>query len=417
MGKFIINGGNELVGELKIQGSKNAALPLLAASLLSDEEVVLCNVPDLIDVQNMCKIMHDLGVTTIKGKEGEIHIRANKADSYTIASPTAKELRSSIFLLGAILSKKKKAIVSYPGGCDIGLRPIDIHIKALKDLGVEIEEKAGYVYCDASKMRPGEVYLEYPSVGATENVILASVKTNGYTILHNAAREPEIVELQNFLNKMGAKITGAGSTKIIIQGKEYLNGTKYTVMPDRIVAGTYLISLLMNGGEIGFKGLKRNHIHSLLCKLPKNSCFLRYNNDIIYIQSQGRPRSVDHITTMPYPGFPTDLQAPFMALQCISDGTCVITENIFENRFHHVPELRKMGADIIIQDRTAIVKGVKELVGAEVYAHDLRGGAALVLAGLVAKGVTVVNDIYHIDRGYERMEETLNKLGANITRI
>lgn len=417
MGKFIIHGGNELFGEIGVQGSKNAALPLLAAAVLSDEEVKLSNVPALIDVENMIKIMQCLGVKCKKTDKNAYTINAGEVSTYTIISPTAKELRSSVFLLGAILSKKKKAVVSYPGGCDIGLRPIDIHIKALRDLGVEIEEKAGYVYCNAEKMRPGEVYLDYPSVGATENVILATVKTNGFTILHNAAREPEIVELQCFLNKMGAKISGAGTTKIIIQGKERLKGAEHIVMPDRIVAGTYLISVLMNGGKIGFTGLKRNHINSLLSKLPKNSCNLSYNNDIIFIQSKGRLRSVDHISTMPYPGFPTDLQAPFMALQCISEGTSVITENIFENRFRHVPELRKMGANILIQDRTAVVKGVPYLTGAEVFAQDLRGGAALVLAGLSAKGVTVVNDVYHIDRGYEKMEEVLKKIGADITRL
>ena len=318
--------------------------------------------------------------------------------------------------MGAVLSEKKRAIVSYPGGCDIGLRPIDIHIKALRELGVMIEEKSGLIYCDASGIRSGEVYLDYPSVGATENVILATVNLKGTTIIHNAAREPEIIDLQNFINKMGGKVSGAGTTTVIVSGISKLKGVNFSVMSDRIATGTYLLALLICGGEIALESADKADVNSILSKLPKNCCQISYNNDIIYIKSDKRIKSVECISTQPYPGFPTDLQAPFTSLECISEGTCVLTENIFENRFRHVPELRKMGADIIIKDKTAIIKGVKNLTGAETYARDLRGGAALVLAGLAAKGKTVVHDVYHIDRGYDKMDKVLKNLGADIVR-
>lgn len=416
MGKFIIEGGKKLVGEIEIQGAKNAALPILAAAIMTENTVKIHNVPNLIDVDNMLRILRNLGVNAEQdGKT--VTVRADKVNSHSIENNLAKELRSSIFLLGAVLSRKKCAVVAYPGGCDIGLRPIDIHIKALKDLGVKIEEKAGYVYCDGKDAKAGEVCLDYPSVGATENVILAATGLKGTSVIYNAAREPEIVELQNFLNSMGGKVRGAGTPRITVEGTESLNGTEYTVMPDRIVAGTYMIAVIMNGGEVALKGVKGTEINSLISKLSKNSCNIATDNGIIYIKAKGRPKAINYISTQPYPGFPTDLQAPFMALQTISLGTCVLTENIFENRFRHVPELRKMGADIIVKDKTAVIKGVTNLVGAEVYAQDLRGGAALVLAGLTARGITVVNDVYHVDRGYENIEKQLTELGANIIRV
>lgn len=416
MGRFIIEGGRKLVGEIEIQGAKNAALPILAAAVMTGETVKVHNVPKLIDVDNMLKILRNLGVYAEQNGR-TVTVKADKVNSHSIGNTLAKELRSSVFLLGAVLSRKKCAVVAYPGGCDIGLRPIDIHIKALKDLGVRIEEKAGYVYCDGSNAKAGEVCLDYPSVGATENVVLAATGLKGTSVIYNAAREPEIVELQNFLNSMGGKVRGAGTPRITVEGTENLHGTEYKVMPDRIVAGTYLIAAIMNGGEVALKGIKGTEINSLLSKLSKNSCNITMDNGIIYVKAKGRPKAINYISTQPYPGFPTDLQAPFMALQTISLGTCVLTENIFENRFRHVPELRKMGADIIVKDKTAVIKGVSGLVGAEVYAQDLRGGAALVLAGLAAHGITVVNDVYHVDRGYENMEKILTELGANIIRV
>ena len=416
MNKFVIYGGKKLFGEVEIQGSKNAVLPLLAGAIITEEKVTIDNVPRLVDVDNMINILKSLGADVVFENK-RVVVNPEGISSFSISASLAKELRSSIFLLGAVLARKKRAIVAYPGGCDIGLRPIDIHIKALKDLGVKIEETAGYIYCDANEMSGGEVYLDYPSVGATENVILSSVLSNGMTIIYNSAREPEIVELQRFLNLCGARIIGAGTSKITIEGVSRLKGCSYRTMPDRIATGTYAIATLMTGGEVALKGAKIGDINSIFSKIPKNSCNITQSNGIIFIKAKGNPISVDNVSTQPYPGFPTDLQAPFMALQTISRGTCVITENIFENRFRHVPELKKMGADIIIKDRTAVIKGVPKLVGAEVYARDLRGGASLVLAGLSAEGTTIVNDTYHIDRGYENIEKVFTRLGANIIRI
>ena len=415
MEKFIINGGNKLYGEIDVQGAKNTILPLFAAALLTEEMVEISNVPSLVDVDNMIKILENLGAKVERNADVAI-INAKHLTSFDIPNELAKELRSSVFLLGSVLSRQKYAKVAYPGGCDIGLRPIDIHIKGLRDLNVRIEESAGYIYCDATDMQNGEVNLDYPSVGATENIILATVLTEGCTVIHNAACEPEIVDLQRFLNKMGAKISGAGSSTIIINGVERLKGTRFRAMPDRIVAGTYAIATAMTGGDVLLKGARSVDMRPLLSKLAKTSCIITHNSDNIHIRATRRPVSITAITTQPHPGFPTDLQAPIMALQTVSEGICVLTENIFENRFRHVGELRKMGADIIINGRTAVIRGVDKLSGAEVYAQDLRGGAALVLAGLSADGVTVVNDVHHIDRGYESMEKALRKLGADIRR-
>lgn len=416
MGKFIINGGNKLYGEVQIQSAKNAVLPLFAAALLTEEEIIIKNVPELIDVDNMIKIICNIGAV-VKKEEHTVSIKAQDITSHNIPNSLAKELRSSIFLLGAVLSRKKHAKVAFPGGCDIGMRPIDIHIKGLRDLNVKIEEKAGYIFCDATKLICGEISLDYPSVGATENVMLAAVMANGRTIIHNAACEPEIVDLQNFLNKMGAKIYGAGSSVVVIEGVKKLHGITYEAMPDRIVAGTYLLATAICGGEVLLKNAKMEDIRSLCAKLSKSSCHIEHFNDNILIKAETRPTSVVSVTTQPYPGFPTDLQAPMMTLQSVSEGICVITENIFENRFRHVSELRKMGADIMINNRTAVIKGVPRLTAAEVNAQDLRGGAALVLAGLNAKGTTIINDIYHIDRGYQSIEKVFTKLGADIIRV
>lgn len=416
MDKLLISGGKKLYGEIKIQGSKNAALPILAATVMIDGKIVLDNVPRLIDVYNMLEILSRLGIRT-KFENNSVLIDASNVKNCDVKSALAKELRSSVFLLGAILSRKKEAIVAYPGGCDIGLRPIDIHIKALKELGVKIEETAGYIKCNGKNARAGDLCLDYPSVGATENVMLASVFLKGKTTILNAAREPEIIELQEFLNRCGAKISGAGTSKITIEGVERLIPCVYRIGYDRIALGTYAIAVATIGGKIGIKGASWVEMNSLLFKLIKNSCNITYENGIIYIIADGRNKSVKRISTQPYPGFATDLQAPFMVMQAVAEGTCVLTENIFENRFRHVSELRKMGADIIIEDRTAIIRGVDKLFGTDVYAKDLRGGAGLVVAGLVAEGDTVLNDLYHVDRGYENIEKTFAELGAEIKRI
>lgn len=416
MSKFVINGGKELCGSIKIQGAKNAVLPLFAASILTEDKVIIENVPNLIDVHNMSQILMSLGVDVVRyGNIAEI--TATRLKSHEIHNRLAKELRSSIFLLGSILARQQYAKVAYPGGCDIGLRPIDIHIKGLRELNVRIVERSGYIFCDATKMCGAEVNLDYPSVGATENVMLAATKAKGLTIIRNAACEPEIRDLQNFLNVMGAKIQGAGTSTIRIQGVEELHGATYRAMPDRIVAGTFAIAVAMAGGEITLTHANAEDINSLLSKLGKTSCHITHKDDNIFIQAKARRLAIESIATQPYPGFPTDLQAPVMALQTVSEGICILTENVFENRFRHVNELKKMGADITPNGKTAVIKGISQLQGAEVDAQDLRGGAALVLAGLNAQGTTVINDIFHIDRGYEHLEEALKSLGADINRI
>ena len=416
MSKYIIEGGRPLFGNVDVQGAKNAVLPIFAACVLTESDVVIRRVPDLADVVSMENILRNLGVTV--KKEGDVRIlSAKNMNSDNIPNDLAKELRSSVFLLGSVIGRMKRARVAYPGGCDIGLRPIDIHIKGLRDLGVIIEERAGYLFCDGTKMRGGEVVLDYPSVGATENVMLAAVLAKGDTIVRNAAREPEIIDLQNFLLSIGAQIKGAGTSEIHIRGVSKLGGTEFTVMPDRICLGTWLLAVASCGGEVVLSGGRKAEIYSLLCKIDKSSCHIQEENGMIIIKASGMPVCSERISTRPYPGFPTDLQAQYCAYASAARGTCVVTENIFENRFRHVPELIKMGVDITVRDRVAVIKGTGYLSGAEVTARDLRGGAALVIAGLAAHGRTVIDDIRHIDRGYEAMEKTLSNIGAKIVRV
>lgn len=415
MSDIRITGGQKLFGEVRNKGAKNSALPLIAAAILTEEEVVLYDVPDITDVRNMLRIVDDLGAKT-SFSDGILHIRSDGIDKNVIEGAVTKELRSSFFLLGSVLSRFESARVAYPGGCDIGLRPIDLHVKSLRDLGYAVEEKGGEVHCKKIKKTGGQVFLDYPSVGATENVILASVKSEGEVTLHNAACEPEIVDLQTFLRKMGANVEGAGTPTVRIRGVRRLRGGEHTVIPDRIVAGTYAIAAAVTGGEIVVKNAPVRDMQALLSKLAKTSCIVNAKSDMISIKGNGRPTAVAKLPTRPHPGFPTDLQAPMMTLLSVSEGVSVVCEQVFENRFRHVGELVKMGADILVDGRSAVVKGVPRLHGAEVYAQDLRGGAALVLAGLNAEGETVVHDAEHIDRGYERIEQTLESLGAEIRR-
>lgn len=416
MGKYIINGGKPLVGTVKVQGAKNSVLPLFAAALLSEEPVTIKNCPALADVENMSKILMSLGAD-VERRGDEVKIMGEGVFAHEIPKHLAKELRSSIFLLGSVLGRMKKARVAYPGGCDIGLRPIDLHLKALAELNVRIVEKYGYINCDASQMRPAAVALDYPSVGATENVMLLAAVSEGVTTLGNAAREPEIVDLQDFLNRMGAKIEGAGTSFIRITGVKKLHGIKYTAMPDRIVAGTYLMAAAICGGDVTLTDANPAHIGALLAKLEKSGCKVSAIGDRINIVSEGRPAAFGMIETQPYPGYPTDMQAQMTALASVADGTTVVQENIFENRFKHVPELIKMGAQIKVKDRLALITGVDRLSGAEVNAMDLRGGAALMLAGLNARQTTIVNDIHHIERGYEAPEAVFTALGADVIKV
>lgn len=416
MSKYIINGGKKLYGKVNINGAKNSVLPLLATCLLTDEPVIIHNCPEISDVRNMCKIIVNLGCKVTHEKDTII---LDSSDMFCNEIPIdlAKELRSSLFLMGSLLTRCRKAKIAYPGGCDIGLRPIDIHLKALQELNIKIEEKYGYIYCSVDKIKGADIQLDIPSVGATENIMMAAVMAEGKTTVRNPAKEPEIVDLQNLLNKMGAKIKGAGSSIIEIEGVKKLHGGEHIPISDRISAGTYLIAGAVCGGEIEIDNINPEHIFSLTSKLNKNSCKITSLNDKIIISSDGRLNSLGKVETMYYPGFPTDLQAQLMALSCVCKGTTKIVENIFETRFNHVPELIKMGADIVVEGRMAVVNGVDRLSGADVYAKDLRGGAALVIAALSAQGLTTVNDIYHIERGYENFEDNLAKLGAEIIKV
>ncbi len=414
--KFIIVGGNELEGEVIIQTSKNAVLPILAGSILCDKPMVIKNVPNLLDVSNMFAILRNLGVK-LDYFNKDCYIDASNINSTMLNQELCKTLRSSIFLLGPLLARFKKAIISYPGGCDIGNRPIDLHLGGLQKLGVKITNRHSLIYCDAKDMKSGVVQLDFPSVGATENLMMSAVFLNGTTRLINVAKEPEIVDLQNFLNSMGADISGAGSSEITINGVNTLHTTQYTPISDRIVEGTLMLATAICGGRVCLKNTNFKNNQSLIAKLSSVGCQIDTKNDIIHITSKGRLPSIDLIDTQVYPGFPTDLQAQMMALQTVSEGVSVMCENVFENRYKHAKELIKMGSDIILRDRVAVVKGVSELAGAPVDASDLRAGAGLVLAGLKAKGYTTINNIYHIDRGYENFENILTSLGADIKRL
>ena len=416
MEKYIINGGNKLYGSVKIQSAKNAVLPILAAAVLTDGKVKILNVPPISDVKNMVKILSCLGCEAVY--EGQnILIDSSKADCFEIPSALAHELRSSVFLLGSVISRFHMAKIAYPGGCDIGLRPVDLHLTGLKRLGVQITEKNGYILCKCDKLCGNEIMLDCPSVGATENIMLAAVKAEGVTVIRNAAREPEIEDLQKFLNCIGAKVSGAGSGTVRIEGVKELHGCQYQPIPDRIEAGTFLIGAAMCGGEVSVENVCPENISSLIHKLRENGCKIHINGDKIVLENHRRLASVKSIETQPYPGFPTDLQAQATALCCICNGHSIITENLFETRFKYVPELRKMGADVTGIDRNAFVRGVEKFKGATVVAHDLRGGAALVLAALAAEGRSEVLDISHIDRGYGSFEYKLRDLGADIVRV
>ncbi len=415
MEKYIIEGGRPLFGEVEIQSAKNAVLPLLAAAVLTDERIVIHKCPRIADVLNMVGILGELGCNT-KFEGNDLVIDSADAANHEIPSSLAKELRSSVFMLGSVVSRFGRARIAYPGGCDIGLRPIDLHLNGLRRLGVCVSEGGGYIDCSCDKIEGAEVVLDFPSVGATENIILAAAKAKGTTVIRNAAKEPEIVDLQRFINRMGGRIYGAGTATIRIDGVKKLNGAEYTPVFDRIEAGTFLIASAMCGGEITLKNADADNLSSLLHKLREISCKINTKNDKIYIRS-GRRLSPKLVETSPYPGFPTDLQAPMTALACICEGSTVIVENLFETRFKHVPELIRMGADVTVRGRSAFVRGVGSLKGADVVAGDLRGGAALTLAAISAEGLSTVTDLSHIDRGYSDFEYKLRGLGAHIRRV
>lgn len=416
MDRLYINGGRALSGALDIVTAKNALLPILACSIISGKKVVLQKVALFSDVKYMLKILEDLGCT-VTTNETTVLIDSSGAKNHIVKEEFTKKVRSSIFMLGPLLSRFGQAKVAYPGGCNIGNRPIDLHIKGLEALGAKIEEKHGYIYCDGRNMRSNEVHLDFPSVGATENIMMAGVGLKGTTTIYNSAREPEIVDLQNFINAMGGKVYGAGTSTIVIEGTSKFRDVEYTPIKDRIVAGTYLVATAMCGGKVKLLGCKREHNNAIITKLKECGANIKESKSGLEISVRNRPKSIPNIETQPYPGFPTDLQNQVLALQTISKGTSVIVENLYESRFKISGELSKMGADIRIKDRTAIVRGVPKLYGANVVATDLRGGAGLVLAGLSAEGYTTIEDVYHIDRGYLNIEEDFCKLNAEIKRI
>lgn len=415
MDGLYIKGGRVLNGSIDICSAKNACLPILAGSIMCDEDIVIEKCAYFSDIENMILILESLGCKVNKC-DSSLYINSRFIDSHIIKEEYTKKVRSSIFMLGPLLTKFQKAHIAYPGGCNIGTRPIDLHLKGLKNLGVKITEKHGFITCDGSNMKPGVVHLDFPSVGATENIMMAAVKLNGTTVIYNSAKEPEIVDLQNFINSMGGKISGAGTSTITITGVDKLHATVYTPISDRIVAGTYLIAGAMTGGNIVLNNVVPEHNLALISKLKQSGCDIDIGDDFIRLKSSGKLKSCA-IETQPYPGFPTDLQNQILVMQTISSGMGIVVENLFETRFKIYSELKKMGADITIRDRMAIVRGVDTLYGATVTASDLRGGAALVLAGLSAHGYTTIEDVYHIDRGYKNIENDLNILGAEISRI
>ena len=416
MESFLVEGGRRLEGSIRVDSAKNAVLPLMAAAVLTDEPVTLTDVPDIADVHSMADILSILGAK-IQWQGKAVTIASDGLHSWEMPDGLSKQIRSSIFLLGPILSRFRRATVTFPGGCEIGLRPIDLHLAGLRCLGVEIREEGGLIHCDGTNMHAGEIHFDYPSVGATENVMMAAVLLKGTTIIRNAAREPEIVDLQNCINAMGGNVRGAGEQTICITGVKALHGTAWKPMADRIVAGTLLAAGAMTGGEIELTDAPCADMVAVTSKLREMGCRIRENGVSMHLKAPGRLNAFATLQTQPHPGFPTDMQVQMLALLCAAEGTGVIVENVFENRFTHAGELNRMGAHILCSGRTAVVRGVEQLYGARVTARDLRGGAALVLAGLRAQGTTQVDRAELIDRGYDHLERQLSALGAKITRI
>ena len=415
MEKMTIEGGNRLVGQVAVSGSKNAALPLIAASLLVEGWNTLHNVPNLMDVRTISQLLQQMGVC-IEG-EGSV-LRLNAAQVHSCEAPyhLVKTMRASVLVLGPLVAKWKRARVSLPGGCSIGARPINLHLKALQALGARVDLKHGYVEATADRLKGAEIYFDISTVTGTENIMMAAVLAEGRTVLENAASEPEVVDLANFLKKMGAKIEGAGTDVVIIDGVPELRPVEHQIPPDRIEAGTLMVAAGMTRGNVKLLGCDLAHLEAVIAKLRETGMEIFPDGNGVKIIGPTNIRAVD-VKTLPYPGFPTDMQAQIMALLCLASGLSVITETIFENRFMHVSELRRMGADIRVEGKSAIVRGLANLTGAPVMATDLRASASLVLAGLAADGETEVSRIYHLDRGYEKLDEKLNLLGARIKRV
>lgn len=416
MSKLIINGGVPLLGEIRVQGAKNSVLPILAATVMTEDKCVLHNCPCLRDVDKTDMVLERLGCT-VERHGDTVVVDPGGFCSCEICDDLMRAMRSSIIFLGAIITRCGEARVSMPGGCPIGLRPIDLHLKALKELGAQIHEEHGYIICKAKKLKGTDIHLDFPSVGATENIMLASVCAEGTTTILNAAREPEITDLAKFLNAMGARITGAGSSFITIKGVKKLSGAEYRIMPDRIVAATYMAAAAVTDGEIFLTEADSSSMGAMLHVLREMGARIDAGSETIHLKSRGRLKNLHILRTMPYPGFPTDIQSPFMAMSATARGTAVYVENIFENRFRHVDELVRMGADIKVEGRSAVVSGVKKLYGTHLVARELRGGAALVVAALGAEGKSEISGVDYIDRGYEEIEKRLRECNACIERV
>ena len=418
MDKLLISGGSKLFGEIYASGAKNSALPILAASLLADTPLRVGNLPHLNDVTTMLELLGSMGVDVMLSDEMEVQVDTSNIKNLNARYELVKTMRASILVLGPLLAKFQRATVALPGGCAIGSRPVNLHIDAMRAMGAEISIEDGNIKARVEgRLRGAKIIFEPVSVTATENVIMAASLADGTTIIQNAAREPEVLDLANCLIKMGANIEGAGTDQIIIQGVENLNGATFSVMPDRVEVGTYLTAAAMTGGKVKIKEAKPEYISSVISKLEQTGATISLGEDWVQIEMNNEKPEAISLTTGPYPSFPTDMQAQFVSLNAIAKGNSTVTETVFENRFMHVQEIARMGGRISLKGNTAVIEGIGSLKGAPVMATDLRASASLVLAGLVANGSTIIDRIYHIDRGYERIEEKLKILGADIERI
>ena len=417
MERLIVKGGNRLVGTVKTSGAKNAVLPIIAASILGTSPSRLDEIPALEDVRTICAVLECLGIKVDASEPHTLKIDSREITSCEAPYELVRSMRASFLVMGPLLARKGYARISQPGGCAIGTRPIDLHLKGFEALGVKIEQGHGYIEASAPEgMTGANIYLDFPSVGATENIMMAAAMANGTTVLENPAEEPEIVDLANYLNQMGARVRGAGTNVITIEGVSELHGVQHSVIPDRIEAGTYMIAAAMTGGDVIIENVLPEHQKPLIAKLREVGALVEEDIDRIHVVGSGRLKAVD-IKTLPYPGFPTDMQAQMMAMLSVAEGRSKITETVFENRFMHVVELNRMGANITTEGRSAVITGPAHLTGCTVRATDLRAGAAMILAGLVAEGATEICDIYHIDRGYEEIAAKLTRLGADIKRV
>ena len=418
MDKLLIKGGSELRGEIYASGSKNSALPILAASLLADTPLKVGNLPHLNDVTTMLELLGSMGVDVMLSDDMEVQVDTSSIDNLNARYELVKTMRASILVLGPLLAKFQKAIVALPGGCAIGSRPVNLHIDAMRAMGADINIEGGNIVASVDgRLKGAKIMFEPVSVTGTENVIMAACLAEGTTVIENAAREPEVIDLANCLIGMGAQIEGAGSDVITVNGVDRLNGTTFSVMPDRVEVGTYLTAVAMAGGKVKIKQAKPEYLSSVITKLESAGAFFILEDDSVEISMKKRKPNAVSLTTGPYPSFPTDMQAQFVSLNSIAEGNSTVTETVFENRFMHVQEIARMGGNITLKGNTAVIEGIEKLTGAPVMATDLRASASLVLAGLVAEGSTVIDRIYHIDRGYERIEEKLKMLGADIERI